>query len=273
MINPAVSDRFSWACSIEGSPIFSRVREEIDDLEVKAMRSLRDDRASDGLIVVSEEKLQDIACRFEYVVGYSEILRDFHKIVLTPIVEAFVGEPVLIFKDKINCKVGGGGEYRAHQDIVAYRHFPPNRFVTAMVAIDEMTVENGCLEFAFDFEIEHLVDIVESMDGFGGVLKHYLEGDQAGDILPEIVKALNWVPVTAKAGDILLFDGYLPHRSAVNSTSQPRRALFITYNPETYGSWYEEYYTRKRLHPDDPIFHVSTPTRRTQSAPVRRIHL
>jgi hypothetical protein len=40
------------------------------------------------------------------------------------------------------------------------------------------------------------------------------------------------------------FNGWVPHRSAANSSSFPRRAVFLTYNPASEGDYHERYYQR-----------------------------
>ena len=42
------------------------------------------------------------------------------------------------------------------------------------------------------------------------------------------------------------FDSYIPHRSGPNRSEQPRRALYITYNRASEGSYREKYYRCKR---------------------------
>src|SRR5580698_6424248 len=58
------------------------------------------------------------------------------------------GESAVLFKDKINYKMPGGGRFEPHQDIQAgWREFAPY-FISVMVSIDANTRENGCAEFA-----------------------------------------------------------------------------------------------------------------------------
>lgn len=45
-----------------------------------------------------------------------------------------------------------------------------------------------------------------------------------------------------KAGDMLFFNGYIPHRSGSNLSNNPRRAVFFTYNPLRCGDYREKYY-------------------------------
>src|SRR4026209_2642946 len=60
------------------------------------------------------------------------------------------GEPVVLFKDKINFKLPGGAGFAPHQDAPAYAAFGVEHHVTLMVPIDPFTAENGALEMARD---------------------------------------------------------------------------------------------------------------------------
>ena len=59
-----------------------------------------------------------------------------------------LGEPAVLFKDKINFKLPGGGGFEPHQDQQAGWSVYAPLFVTALVAIDGATQANGCLELA-----------------------------------------------------------------------------------------------------------------------------
>src|SRR5262249_4189249 len=58
------------------------------------------------------------------------------------------GEPAVLFKDKINFKLPGGDGFKPHQDQQAGWSVYASLFVTALVAIDDATEANGCLELA-----------------------------------------------------------------------------------------------------------------------------
>ena len=45
---------------------------------------------------------------------------------------------------------------------------------------------------------------------------------------------------------MVLFDAYVPHRSAPNLTDSPRRVLYLTYNKASEGDHRERYYADKR---------------------------
>ena len=55
-----------------------------------------------------------------------------------------------------------------------------------------------------------------------------------------------WVAAPTAPGDILLFGSYIPHKSPVNLSNQPRRIIYLTYNAISQGDWREQYYADKR---------------------------
>ena len=140
----------------------------------------------------------------------------------------FHDEP-LLFKDKVNLKPQGGGAYTAHQDGPAYRGFGVSDFITAMIAIDDATVSNGCLEFAA-----------------GPRVVRELELDETGQITAAELENLRFEPAPIRSGDAIVFDGLVPHRSGPNHSGSPRRAVFLTFNPKKQGDKRAAYYEAKR---------------------------
>ena len=70
-----------------------------------------------------------------------------------------------LFKDKINWKNPGGQGFGAHQDQPAWDDFPPNKFVTAAMFVNNTTKENGCLEFAEDANHLGILDYEKESSG------------------------------------------------------------------------------------------------------------
>jgi len=205
--------------------------EQVDSLRKWAdqIDQLQDDRwlkyyeiSSEGCKVLSRiESFVQPGCPIEFLVQSSGPL-------IGVLAELFRDEPVL-FKDKVNLKPPGGGAYTAHQDAPAYRGFGISDFITAMVAIDEATVTNGCLEFAA-----------------GPRVTGELELDETGQIMAPQLANLRFDPAPIRSGDIVVFDGLVPHRSAPNSSGSARRALFLTFNPRKQGEKRATYYEAKR---------------------------
>src|SRR6202171_1943136 len=130
-------------------------------------------------------------------------------------IEQLLGGPAVLFKDKINFKMPGGGGFEPHQDQQAGWSVYAPLFVTAMVSIDEATIENGCLEIATSPRQTGLI------------------GREWAPLTPQDMIAFALVPVPTSPGDVLFFDSYVPHASKPNLSGGRRRILYLTYNPTT----------------------------------------
>jgi hypothetical protein len=134
-------------------------------------------------------------------------------------------EQAVLYKEKINYKLPGGAGYAPHQDAPAYPFIDTH--VSCMVAVDDATATNGCL------------DVV---DGAHGEL---LPVDAGGCIRADVVASMTWVTVPVAAGQTLWFHSRTPHRSGPNHSDRPRRALYPTYNALREGDLREAYYATK----------------------------
>lgn len=140
-----------------------------------------------------------------------------------------LGEPAVLFKDKINFKLPGGGGFEPHQDVQAGWSRYASLHVTALVTVDRATIANGCLEMA---------------SGFRGA--HQLIGREWEPLSAAALAGLDWLPIEADPGDAVFFDSFVPHRSAPNATDAPRRVLYFTYNRAAEGDHLAQYYADKR---------------------------
>lgn len=140
---------------------------------------------------------------------------------------ALFGERAVLFKDKINFKLPGGGGFEAHQDAQAGWNVYASLYLTAAVALDPATRENGCLEL--------------------GHWKHRREliGELWAPLTDAALAEVEFVPYPMQPGDALFFDSYLPHRSAPNATRERRRVLYVTYNRASEGDQRARYYADK----------------------------
>ena len=169
-------------------------------------------------------------CRVENFLPYHEGFRSLLKDeVLFEILEQLMGEPATLFKEKINLKLPGGAGFGAHQDAPAFISFGQRYHITLMLAIDDSTRENGCLQFSTPVEVYNT-----------------LPQNPDGTLCSQLEAELPWVPLEVKAGDVVLFDSYIPHRSPRNTSGQSRRAGFITYNRLSEGDHREDYFNDKR---------------------------
>ncbi len=138
---------------------------------------------------------------------------------------ALLGEDAVLYKDKLNYKLPGGAGYAPHQDAPAYRFV--DLHVSCMVAVDDATTDNGCLEV-----VSSAHDRLWPADG-------------SGCIRDDVVATMRWEPVPLRAGDTLWFHSRTPHRSGPNRSVRPRRALYPTYNALAQGDLRADYYRQK----------------------------
>ena len=157
---------------------------------------------------------------------------DFRALIDSPAlhgcVESLLGEPAVLFKDKINFKLPGGDGFKPHQDQQAGWWDYAGLFVTALVAIDASTEENGCLELTAGQHCRGLV------------------GRAWEPLSPEDMAGMTFRAYPAAPGDAVFFDSFVPHRSGPNRTGTPRRALYITWNRRSEGDQRARYYADKR---------------------------
>jgi ectoine hydroxylase-related dioxygenase (phytanoyl-CoA dioxygenase family) len=166
-------------------------------------------------------------CRTENFVPFHDGLRAL--LTTGPMLDtasALLGEPAVLYKEKINYKLPGGAGYAPHQDAPAYRFVETH--VSCMVAVDDALVGNGCLEVA------------------SGRHQALLPMDDTGCIHPDVVAELEWMPVEVRAGETLWFHSRTPHRSGPNLGPTPRRALYPTYNALVEGDLRAAYYEQKQ---------------------------
>lgn len=169
-------------------------------------------------------------CRIENFIQYDRVMQRLVCDVSTMrLLALLMGEPALLFKEKINFKLPGGNGFTAHQDAPAFTTFDHDYHITMMVSIDASTPENGCLE------------VVP-----GGHRRGLLTVDPDLTIASELREGLEWLPVTTEPGDLVLFGSYLPHRSGPNRSSVARRALYATYNKSAGGNVRQRYFEKKR---------------------------
>jgi hypothetical protein len=134
-------------------------------------------------------------------------------------VSALYGEPAYLFKDKLIFKAPGARGYDLHQDYIAWPSFPTT-FVTVIVAIDPADRHNGATEV---FPGYHRRGCLAAADGN----YHRLPSD--------VVDESKAVTLDLQPGDIAIFSGYTPHRSASNRSSGWRRLLYLSYNAHSDG--------------------------------------
>ena len=139
-------------------------------------------------------------------------------------VEAVLGGEARLMKDKFIAKPPGANGYAAHQDGAYWpgMGLDVDRFLTAVLFLDDSRAENGAIECA---------------PGFHRAL---LTGpDEVAD--PDESDLGEFTTIEAKAGDLLLLHSLTPHRSGPNRSNGMRRALLFTYGVDRRPDLYDIY--------------------------------
>lgn len=135
------------------------------------------------------------------------------------IVEALIGKDIKLFGSQAFLKPPGGIEKPYHQDS-AYFPIEPMAMVTCWAALDDVTLNNGCMWVIPGSHRQ-------------GVLPHselWMVGERQDMRVPE--KALerrNEVPLVMLAGSCSFHHSLLLHSSCPNHSSLPRRGLAVHY--------------------------------------------
>ena len=146
----------------------------------------------------------------------------FQKLATNPkllsVVRGLLGPRVKLFRDQMLLKPPGGQDKPTHQDQSYFRVLPADALITAWIALDDATLENGCMGYVPTshrhglFEMQH--------DPLRPV--HHLPKTSHLKLPPEVT-----VPVPA--GSVILHHGFTLHRSGVNNTNTWRRAVIFHY--------------------------------------------
>lgn len=122
-------------------------------------------------------------CRTENFTPFHSGMSSYVKSLrLMQVLKELHGEEYVLFKEKVNYKLPGGGGFPAHQDSPAFIQFGQSSHVTVMFTVDATNATNGCLEVVpgshkNDFE------------------NRILPQDQDGSIALDWCTQQEWVPV------------------------------------------------------------------------------
>ena len=147
--------------------------------------------------------------------AYMEVMRDS---AMTDMVAALIGPDVKHHHCKINLKLPGSHTVvRYHQDF-AYTPHTNDDVVTALLMLDDMTPDNGCL-------------MMVPGSHRGPVYSLFDDERFTGFIAPTEERGLREreVPVTGRAGSVCLMHTRLAHGSEPNRSTAPRGLYICVY--------------------------------------------
>ena len=114
-----------------------------------------------------------------------------------------------------------GGEVKPHQD-QTYLYSYPNTIKGLWIPLEVSNVENGCL-WVLPSKEEHLLK------------ERYMRVENRTFV--EKVNDVSWneeefIPIEMNIGDVLLFDGLLPHKSFKNTSKRSRMAYVLHFKDQ-----------------------------------------
>ncbi len=235
--------------------LFSDISHKMSDWVEEVSKCVGDKR----LIVSYEADQPNQISRIE---NFTHINDNLKEVIVgersTAIISELMGEQAILYKERINFKLPGGGAHSAHQDGVAYEKGGDRKFdlsvtpyISILVAVDDASETNGCLEVVPEWSMTK--DTILEME--------YPDPSNPAfsKISQSVEDELHWLKILTKPGDAILFTERLPHRSEPNRSDVSRRVLYGVYNPEKEGDKREEYYKLKKKNINDPRYMVGNP--------------
>jgi 2-aminoethylphosphonate dioxygenase len=163
----------------------------------------------------------DLINRIENIAPFHEGFQTLTQALKAPVAQ-LLGEAAVLFKEKINFKMPGGGGFAPHQDSQAGWDTYADFFISALVSIDRSTLENGCLQMAGGHHKSGLVKSWEPLND-------------------DDMKGMSFQPLPTEPGDIVFFDCFAPHASEANMSDHIRRIYYATYNRASAGDHMAQY--------------------------------
>jgi len=146
-------------------------------------------------------------------------------------VAELIGEPPVLFKEKVNYKLPGCRADKLHQDQSAGWNAYGDYFITMAVAVDANRRDNAALTFLSSGNYEQRLMAPE--------------WQPLTDQDPPYEPAAEYSLIEAAPGDVIFFDSYVPHGSPANSSASQRRNIYLTFNRRSAGDQRRRYYDDK----------------------------
>lgn len=141
---------------------------------------------------------------------------------LVAMVEQLIGKGVTVFFSQVFMKPPGvGGPKPIHQDNFYFGPDDLDATLTVWIALDEATVDNGCLYYADVHQTE--------------VVRHEAPEDEPFNLQIPTEAAADYEmrPAPVTRGGVSFHHGNTPHQSSHNRSPKPRRAVAIHYLSST----------------------------------------
>ena len=206
-----------------------------EDLVARLIHDRKLKRYQAGSYVFAPDLERNVMIKWE---GDSDIVHGIEPFAhLEPLLNAWAHDPRFVepmqdfvgdthpglFTEKLNLKrPGHGGINPLHQDYPYWLDTAdaPARVATAMLFLDDATLENGCLQVAPGSHRSGQWRNRTDADAFGA---NEIDAAAYADVVMH--------PLPLNAGSIVMFGSFLVHKSEPNRSAKQRRALLFSYQP------------------------------------------
>jgi ectoine hydroxylase-related dioxygenase (phytanoyl-CoA dioxygenase family) len=175
-------------------------------------------------VIIKWEGVSDVVHGVEPLAHLSPALRDWalDARFVEPMVDFVGDEQPVLFTEKLNLKrPQHGGPNPPHQDYPYWADTGgAEDIATAMLFLDDATVENGCLRVAPGSHKSGKWTTRTDGDEF---LANEIDMTQYDDV--------DLVPLELEAGSVVMFGSFLVHQSLPNHSDRERRSLLYSYQP------------------------------------------
>lgn len=127
--------------------------------------------------------------------------------------EAFLGYPVRLFRDALMWKPARVGSAKPYHQDSAYWSIAPMTLCSVWVALEDATLENGCMR------------VIPGSHTQGVIEHHHLEDFMVTD---EQVDLAREVALELPKGSALFFHSLLLHATSPNRSERSRRAMILS---------------------------------------------
>jgi len=177
------------------------------------------------------KKDKQILVRIENFLGKDKNLTDLtnNKKILN-ILKYLFKDKARIFKEKINYKLPGCRPDKLHQDLQAGWDKYCKNFISVLISFEVSNLSNGCLQFD-------------------------VSGNNSKKLLSKLMKPLKlkklkkpkFKSFIMSPGDVVFFNGFIPHKSNANIGKKSRIQAYLTYNKFSDGSFRKKYLEDKAI--------------------------
>ena len=159
---------------------------------------------------------------FDPIIDLSPACRELARApALVGLLAEVYGEPACLFKDKLIFKHPGAKGYGLHQDWIAWGDAKfPRSFLSVVIPLDVADADNGCTVVYPGY---HRNGPLTPEDG------------EYHELPAGTVDEARAVPLVLGLGDVGVFGGFTPHRSAPNLSDRPRRQVYLSYTKQSDG--------------------------------------